>query len=118
MASQAKCDWGGCGRAGDYQIGLKVWALATPRSARTNGNAMRMLTGFCICRECRPNVKVSDFTLPETRSRVDNAMLRMGRAVADWDAAELTFEDIIDTPVDIESQIRTAKIMGKPVWEA
>lgn len=117
MTAKAKCDWGGCGRPGEYQIGLKIWALATPPAARTSRNAMKMLTSVCVCRECKPNVKVSDFTLPEMRVRVDNAMLRMGKAAADWGSAELAFEDVIDAPVDPEATVRAARLMGKPVWE-
>lgn len=117
MSAKAKCDWGGCGRPGEYQIGLKIWALATPKPARTARNAVKMLTTVCVCRECKPNVKVSDFTLPEARTRVDNTLLRMGKAAADWGSAELVFEDVIDAPVDPEATVRAARLMGKPVWE-
>lgn len=118
MMANAKCDWGGCGRPGDYQIGLRMWALATAAGQRTNGNSLKMLTSVCVCRECRPKVKASDFTLPEMRERVNSAMMSIGRAAPDFDAAELVFDEIIDAPVDLPAEARAAKLMGKPVWEA
>lgn len=115
--SAAKCDWGGCGRPGKFQIGLKLWALLTPGAARNDRNALKMLTSVCVCEECAPKVKPSDFLLQEGRVRIAAALAKIGKAFPDFDAAEIALEEIIDKPIDLEAEIRTANIIGKPVWE-
>lgn len=118
MSARAKCSWGGCGRDARWQIGLRMWALATPTGARTSKNGITMLSGVTICEECRPKVKPSDFTLPEAREWIGGALLRMGKALPDFDAAQLTFEEIVDAPIDIEAEVRRLKMAGAKVWEA
>jgi len=116
--SKAKCDWGGCGREGKWQIGLRMWSIAAPRSLRTERNALKMLVSVCICDECKPRVKVEDFLLPEGKERIAGALAKTGRAAPDFSSAEIAFEEIVGAPVDPVAVARQAKLMGKPVWEA
>lgn len=118
MSAKAKCDWGGCGRPGEYQIGLKIWALATPKPARTERNALKMMTSVCICEECRPRITPEDFLLPQGKERIAAGLLAAGRALPDFSSAKMVFDEIVGEPVDPTAFARAAKLTGKPVWEA
>lgn len=115
MKAKPKCVWGKCGRDADCQVGIKLWALSMPRMKRNEGNCIKMIHSVLVCEECRPNVKAEHFLLPEGKERITSGLLRAGKDVPDFAAAELYFIDIIDKPIDIMEMIRTS---GGKVIEA
>lgn len=113
-----KCSWGGCGRAATSQIVLKVWALATAPARRNNKNCLRMIMSVTICDDCKPNVKVENFLLPEGRARIAAGIEKAGGAMPDFGSAELDFEPIINKPLEIEQIVSDARRRGQSVFEA
>jgi hypothetical protein len=115
VSAAGKCMWGGCGHDATAQICVKVWSLATPRLLRNEKNCLRMVTSVTICEECKANVKVEHFLLPEGKERIAQGLSRAGAAAPDFAHAALDFEEIIDRPLDPEEIIRRS---GGKVIEA
>lgn len=114
----AKCDWGGCGNPGEFQIGLRLWAFSTPPQSRTTKNGLLMLTSVCVCRACSARVKPADFLLPEGKERIATGLLRAGKAPPDFTSAEIVLEPIVDAPIDLAAEARAARLAGGGIIEA
>lgn len=93
--TSAKCAWGQCGRDATQRIGFKLYALGFPKIDRYS---LTYWASVSVCDECKPEVKIEHFLLPEGKERIASAMLAMGRQIPDFTTGELKFQDL-DDPV-------------------
>lgn len=68
---------------------------------RHDKNCLEMLTSVTVCDDCKHNVKIEDFLIPEGKERIANGLVKAGAAEPDFDNAQLRFEEIIDEPINV-----------------
>ncbi len=95
------CDRTDCKNEAEYQVGMRIWSLATDPKKYTSKNCLSALTSICVCQECQPEVKVEDFLGVDKRSEIAATIARMGRGLPNFSSAQLHFEPIIDEPQDV-----------------
>lgn len=97
----AKCFYGSdCVGEATGQVEIRLWALGMPMYLRNSDNCIKMLSGVVVCNECQKKIKPADMLLPEGKERIASALMRVGRAVPDFENAKLHFIEIIDEPLD------------------
>jgi hypothetical protein len=118
VVPEGLCIWGNCGKPARWQIGILIWAIGTPTGMRTKKRAAHLMWNVTCCDECRLKAKAADFLLPEGRERIATGIHRAGGAPPDFTTAQLTFDEIVDRPVDIKETIADVKRRGGTIIEA
>lgn len=95
------CAVKGCKNEAEWQIGFRLWALAMPRQHRTLKNCADAVSTLCICGEHRKTTKTSHMLTTEGKEIIAKTFAERGLMLPDFANAQLTFREIVDTPLDV-----------------
>lgn len=97
-----KCWTKGCSRTATLQVGFTCWAIKTPPGQRRHGNSARGLSSIVVCKECRRTLRPEDLLTAETKETIASTFQSHGRDLPDLSSVELTFKEVVGTPIDVE----------------
>jgi hypothetical protein len=79
------CQCKGCDRAATHAVSFKIWGRGYPKTS----TPLKMYAGLELCLVHALAITPSEFlSAPETRARIQNSLIGLGRVEADFDGAE------------------------------
>ena len=92
---------------------IKLWAASQPTIQRTAKTCATLNWDMVFCDDCKEAIKIENLLVPAGRERIANEFQKAGRAVPDFDAAVLQYDELVDGLSAYEAEMLRALPTGR-----